>query len=266
MLISIITVCFNSESNIEKTILSVINQDYKNIEYIIIDGNSKDNTVEIIKKYQLNIKFWISEPDNGIYDAMNKGIKKSTGELIYFLNSDDFFYNNSVISNIANDVQSNCDLDLIYGKINRFTKQKTGLILDIHLSIKNLKNGKMPSHQSIFVKKSLFKTTGLFNLKYKSAADFDFLCKVLKLNLKIYKTNNIIANYSIEGYSSVNYNGMFETMKIIRTNFGILQYIFSLFRFYPTIIFRFIAIKTGFMKFYRTHIYPKFLKSDFKYN
>ena len=97
MKISIITVCYNSESTLEKTILSVANQTHKDVEYIIIDGNSKDGTVEIIKQYSNKIDHWISEPDKGLYDAMNKGIALATGEIIGILNSDDTFYSNNVL-------------------------------------------------------------------------------------------------------------------------------------------------------------------------
>ena len=99
--VSIITVCFNSELTIEDTILSIIKQDYKNIEYIIIDGKSLDSTVEIIQKYNDHIDYFISENDNGIYDAMNKGISKATGEIIGILNSDDFYPNKYILSNVV---------------------------------------------------------------------------------------------------------------------------------------------------------------------
>jgi glycosyltransferase involved in cell wall biosynthesis len=101
MKISIITVCYNSAATLEKTIQSVAAQTYKNIEYIIVDGNSKDTTVAIIKKYESNITQWISEPDKGLYDAMNKGIELATGDLVGILNSDDIFYNTYHNSNVG---------------------------------------------------------------------------------------------------------------------------------------------------------------------
>ena len=100
--ISIITVCYNSAATLEKTILSVANQTYSNIEYIIVDGNSKDETVDIIKKQEDKITKWISEPDKGLYDAMNKGISMATGDIIGILNSDDTFFSNEILADMDN--------------------------------------------------------------------------------------------------------------------------------------------------------------------
>jgi len=260
MLISIITVCFNAEKYIEKTILSVINQNYKNIEYIIIDGKSTDSTVEIIKKYESKISFWSSEPDNGIYDAMNKGVNIASGEIIYFLNSDDFLYNNLVISNILNIFQTNYTLDFVYGKINRFTASKSGLILDIDFNKNNLRKGKMPSHQAIFVKRNLFEKFGFFDLTYKSAADFEFICKIFVNKIKFEKADTIVANYSIEGYSNTDTTGIKECLQIIKKYFGRTNYFISVFRYIPIIIFRKIAKYFGIMKIYRRNIYPKLIR------
>jgi len=260
MIVSIISVCFNSEKSIEKTILSVINQDYDQIEYIIIDGKSTDSTLEIITKHQSKIHHWVSESDNGIYDAMNKGIKKATGEIIYFLNSDDFFTHNCVISEVVKKFQNNTNIDLLYGKIYRYTSSNAKLIFDVELSNQNLLRAKMPSHQAVFVKKSVFEKIGHFDLNFKSAADFDFLCKIIRHKFLIERTDDIIAYYSIEGYSNYSNKGLIETMKIIKKYFGPYPYVLSIFRFAPIILFRYIATKLRFMKFYRTKIYPRILK------
>ena len=122
MTISIITVCFNSESTIESTIESVINQQCDNLEYVIIDGGSNDNTINIINKYKSNIDVFISEKDSGIYDALNKGISKASGDIIGILHADDVFKNNEVISKVLNSFIS--DVDIVYGDIEYVSKDK----------------------------------------------------------------------------------------------------------------------------------------------
>ena len=123
--VSIITVCYNSEKTIEETIQSVIAQDYSNIEYIIIDGCSSDNTMQIAEKYSGSISKKFSEPDKGLYDAMNKGINAATGDIIGILNSDDIFYTNSIISDIVNLFDRDVTIDAVYGNISYFAEGNT---------------------------------------------------------------------------------------------------------------------------------------------
>lgn len=171
-IISIITVAKNCESIIEKTIQSIINQTYSNIEYIIIDGDSNDRTLEIIKKYNDKIDCWISEPDNGIYDAMNKGVDIATGEWINFINAGDRFYENSTVERIF--ISNNCNADFIYGNCKveyhdeEFSRiQKAG-------EIKDLWKGMIFSHQSLFVRNHIIKKYK-FNISNKIGADFEFI-------------------------------------------------------------------------------------------
>ena len=182
MKVSIITICYNSQETIEDTIKSVLAQDYNDIEYIIIDGASKDSTLEIVGKYTSGISTLISEPDKGIYDAMNKGVNSSTGELIGILNSDDFYANNSVISNIVSAItKNNSDsiyADLVY--VDRLNPKKT---------IRTWKSGEykhnlflkgwMPPHPTFFVKKWVYEKYGKYNTSLKSAADYEFMLRVL---------------------------------------------------------------------------------------
>jgi glycosyltransferase involved in cell wall biosynthesis len=169
----------NGEKHLEKTILSVINQSYKNIQYIIIDGGSTDGTVEIIKKYQHQIDFWISEPDNGIYDAMNKGIGYATGDLIGIINSDDHYIDDS-IELVARAVVEYPEADVFHG--NLIYIQKSG-IKEIRRSRENLskyKLYKMPvNHPTVFIRASCYKKYGMYDTKYKFAADFDLILKYL---------------------------------------------------------------------------------------
>ena len=123
--ISVVTVCFNSVSTLERTMLSVLNQTYPNIEYIIIDGGSTDGTVDIIKKYVDKLAYWVSEPDKGVYDAMNKGVLLATGDYTIFMNSGDRFYNNDVLAKFS--CVEFMDADLIYGPV--YTEKKDGYYL-----------------------------------------------------------------------------------------------------------------------------------------
>ena len=189
--ISIITVVFNGVETLETTIKSVINQSYKNIEYIIIDGNSKDGTIDIVKKYNHSITQWISEPDNGIYDAMNKGLNISNGDYIWFMNSGDEIANNNTIQDI---ISSNPISDIYYGDTimidsdgneignRRLTPPKK-------LTWKSFKKGMLVSHQSFIVKKQI---TQPYNLKYKFSADFG----VVFISIEEGKNNYQYKSYS----------------------------------------------------------------------
>lgn len=190
MKISIITVCYNSATTIEKTILSVANQTYKNIEYIIIDGNSKDNTLAIIENHENTISNWISEPDKGLYDAMNKGIDLATGDLIGILNSDDTFNSNTVIEEIANFHTQN-SIEASVGNIIQHKKNRN--VVRIYSSRfwkpEKLKIGFMPPHPSIFLKKELFSKFGHYDLSFRIGADYELITR-------FFLKNNITWEYS----------------------------------------------------------------------
>lgn len=174
--ISIITVVYNDIENIEKTILSVLNQDYKNFEYIIIDGNSTDGTVDIIRKYENKLSFFISEPDGGIYDAMNKGLKHSSGDWIIFMNSGDLFNTNDVLSVFFNKVSYKNNIGIVYG----YPLNKAGNKIRSHSLTKvNLFFERTICHQAIFAKKETF-INNLFDINYPVVADRKWLFCALK--------------------------------------------------------------------------------------
>lgn len=184
MKITIITVCFNAQKTIERAILSVLNQDYKNIEYIIVDGLSKDSTMEIVLKYSNRISKIISERDLGMYDAINKGIRISTGNIIGILNADDFFSNNNVISKIAIKFKANIELDAIYGDVT-FVDESDKIKRRYSSSIWNPNRfifGLMPAHPTFYCKKNLFYDLGFYKLNFKIAADFELLIRFFKKN------------------------------------------------------------------------------------
>lgn len=178
MKITIITVCYNSATTLEKTILSVAGQSYKNIEYIIVDGNSKDGTLDVIQKHKDKITKWISEPDKGLYDAMNKGIAMATGDLIGILNSDDTFYSNTVIAEIA-DFHTVNTIDASVGNIMQH--KEDGKVVRVYSSKywnpEKLKIGFMPPHPSIFFKKEMFDKLGVYELGFTIGADYELISR-----------------------------------------------------------------------------------------
>lgn len=204
--ISIITVAFNSVKTIKDTIYSIISQDYNNIEYLIIDGGSTDGTIDIVNQYSNDIQYVISEPDNGIYDAMNKGIKAATGDIIGILNSDDFFSNNQVISNVVKMFStSRCDClygDLVYIKPRNLKKVvrywKSGFF-----SISKLENGWMLPHPTFFVQKRIYDKYGLYNINLKTAADYEMILRLLYKNrLKVAYIPEVMVKMRLGGESN----------------------------------------------------------------
>lgn len=186
MKISLITITYNSEKTLADTIQSVLNQTYPNIEYIIIDGASKDNTVSIIKEYEPYFKGrmkWISEPDKGLYDAMSKGIRMATGNIVGILNSDDFFTVKEVLQNVANAFLQDVKLDAVYGDVhfvhpsnlNKCVRYYSSKVFKRSL----MKLGFMPAHPSFYIRRECFDKYGLYKTDYKIAADFEFLLRVI---------------------------------------------------------------------------------------
>jgi len=182
--ISIITVCYNAEKTIEETILSVLEQNMDNFEYIIIDGQSTDNTMSIIKKYSKNIDLIVSEKDNGIYDAINKGIKKSNGDIIGILNADDIFYSKNVLSDILYKFIINPKLDSIIADV-KFVNSKGQLhrtYSAINWTPKKLQWGMMPPHPTFYCKRELFDKFGYYRNDFKIAADYELLIRFYFVN------------------------------------------------------------------------------------
>jgi glycosyltransferase involved in cell wall biosynthesis len=208
MKISVITVCYNSAKTIEKTFQSVQNQTYVDIEYIIIDGGSKDGTLELAKKYDTIVDTLVSQPDKGLYDAMNKGIQLATGDLVGILNSDDVFTNSHVLENIANFHIKN-SVDASVGNIVQFNEE--GKIVRKY-SAKNwrpekLKIGFMPPHPAVFFKRNLFKKFGYYHLDFKIAADYELITRFfLKQNISWKYSNITTTSMLIGGLSSSGFN------------------------------------------------------------
>lgn len=207
MKVSIVTVCWNSEKHIKSAIQSILDQTYSNIEYIIIDGGSKDGTLNIIREYepQFNGRMrWITENDTGIYDAMNKGIALTTGDVVGLLNSDDIYMSKNIVENVVNCfLENNIDslfADLYYVKeddTNKIVRKwKTG-------ERNRFSAGWHPAHPTFFVKKQVYNTYGVFDLKYKIAADFELMLRFLeKHNISSYYLKRYILKMRLGGESN----------------------------------------------------------------
>jgi glycosyltransferase involved in cell wall biosynthesis len=221
--ISIITVVFNGESLIERTIKSVLEQTYLYIEYIIIDGLSSDKTLTIIEQYRSNISTIISEKDNGIYDAMNKGLQIATGDYVLFLNAGDELYSNDTLSKVF---EISHDADVYYGN-TKISNEKGDILADrrltppSHLTWKSLKYGMCISHQSFIAKRKL---CDFYNLDYQISADIDWVINVLKKSTKIINTEIYISKFLEGGTSNKRKKkALIERFKIMVVHYGFLK-------------------------------------------
>lgn len=222
--ITIVTVTYNCKDELEKTILSVINQNYQNIEYIIIDGASTDGTLDLIQKYKNNITKVVSEPDKGIYDAMNKAISLATGQWINFLNAGDIYANNNVISNLFYLTDIPSKIKILYGQTkliyqNSKCKFHNTAKLD---EIKKVISKYQPyTHQAVFYEISN-KADCLFNLKYRICADYDVACRYWKkYGIDAYLYNPTIICY-YKAYDGVSTNPL--NKKILRKEHILIKY------------------------------------------
>lgn len=240
MKVSIITVCFNSEETIDKAINSVLSQSHKDIEYIIIDGESKDKTIDLVRRYISKLSFFKTEPDEGIYDAFNKGIELATGDVICFLNSDDIYTSTHVISKIAS-AFATTDVDIIYGDVIYHNKQNPSKVIRRYksgnFSIKRLAWGWMPAHPSVFMRRGVYDTYGNFKKNYKIAGDYEFFCRIMKGGqLKSMYFPEAFVNMRAGGVSTSGFKNTYilnsEVVRACREN-GINTSIFRILSKYP---------------------------------
>ena len=194
MKISLITVCYNSEKYIRSAIESVLNQTYKDIEYIIVDGGSTDTTMDIVKSYEPEFNGrmrWISEKDNGLYDAMNKGIKMANGDIVGIINSDDFYIENTVIEQVANTFIQHNDTQIVFGDVLFVNPDNLDKPVRYYRSknftLNRFRFGFMPAHPTFFTYKANFEKIGYYKTNYTIAADFELLLRFMYLNQLKYK-------------------------------------------------------------------------------
>lgn len=224
--LSVITIVFNNAKDIERTVLSVLNQTYNNIEYIIIDGGSTDGTVKVIRKYENKIT-WVSEKDNGIYDAMNKGLQMAKGEYVLFMNSGDEIYDSRTVENVF---ASFPNADIYYGETEMYDERWTSLGKRRHqipdkFTWKSFKYGMNVSHQAIYIKKSI---TVPYDEKYQLSADIDWIIKAAKKAKTIVKVPGYVAKYLVGGISKKRHRqSLQERFAIFSKYYGFLPNLFN---------------------------------------
>ena len=224
--VSIITVVYNGIDTLEQTIKSIINHQYKNIEYIIVDGNSSDGTIELIKRYENHISKWISEPDDGLYDAMNKGMKLASGDYLWFINSGDEIASEDVLEIIFN---NNEIADIYYGETLVVDKNNTivgnrRLTPPKNLAWKDFRKGMLVSHQSVIVSK---KICCEYNIKYKFSADFEWVLLALKKAQTIRNCEIVLSKFLDGGLTKKNIiPSLKERFKIMKKYYGLIPTIF----------------------------------------
>ncbi len=247
--VSIVTVVLNDEKNIKKTINSVLNQTYLNIEYIVIDGGSTDGTLDVIEKYNDKINYWISEKDGGIYDAMNKGILQSSGDVIGIINSGDS-YNLNTIQLVVDSYKTYGSDFFYFGNVNLINNNKKSKeVRSVNTnSFFFMRSGMSIPHPAVFVPSKVYKKCGLFSLNYSIVSDYDFLYRLTKVyNIKYIYLNKILANFTDGGISSNVKKVVFES-HYMRINNG-MPYIESGIYLLKALLFYYISVFLHFLNF-----------------
>ena len=225
MKVSIITISYNNVMDIKSTIESVIGQSYSNIEYIIVDGASKDETIEVVRKYEKNIYKIISEPDKNLYDAINKGIKIATGDIVGLIHAGDRLYDNLVVEKIAGEFVNN-DIDITYGHSKIVNQQDKAVRVNKSPKYKNslVRWGWMPSHQSIYVRRELFNKYGYYRTDLGGIGDYEWFIRFFYSNQpRIKRLNKFIVKFAMGGISTRSY-----TEKLQKDHKNITKYCWEL--------------------------------------
>lgn len=195
---SIITITYNASRWVEQTLLNVLSQSYPHIEYIVIDGGSTDGTMEIIKRYESGLAYWISEPDKGIYDAMNKGLQRASGDYVWFVNAGDTLYTSDTVQRVASLVQKRKRWpDILYGETNIVDEEGCSLGLrrlraPKKLSWKKFRMGMLVCHQSFVPRRTLVPS---YDLQYRYSADYDWCIRCMKQAKTLYNTRLTLSNF-----------------------------------------------------------------------
>ena len=225
--LSVITIVYNNVRDIERTMLSVLNQNYPDIEYIVIDGKSTDGTVQIIEKYRGQLSNFISEPDKGIYDAMNKGLALATGDYVLFMNSGDEIYNSDTVSRVFS---SEPDADIYYGETEMFDQEWHSIGQRRHrapktFTWKSFQQGMSVSHQAIYIRRAL---TEPFDSVYQLSADIDWIIRAAKKAAIIVNTDMYVAKYLVGGMSKAKHmQSLRERFNIFTKHYGLVPNILN---------------------------------------
>ncbi len=239
--LSVITVTYNAEHTLERTLRSVKEQSYPYIQHVIVDGNSTDGTIHLIRKYA-NVKSkWISEPDRGLYYAMNKAAILADGDYLCFLNAGDTFYSTDTVERIMYDIEYNLKPDIIYGETaivddeGQFLRMRR-LKAPEFLNYKSFKKGMLVCHQSFIVRKRLFQP---YDTSYRYSSDFDWAIRMMKKSKDIYNTNLVLVNYLNEGLTTENRKASLkERYNIMVKHYGLISTLFHHFWFVVRAIFK----------------------------
>ena len=225
--LTVITVVYNNVIDIERTLLSVINQTYANIEYLVVDGKSTDGTLEVLKRYEARIAKLVSEPDKGIYDAMNKALKLASGDYVLFMNSGDEIYAENTVAKVF---ECAPDADIYYGETEMVNSQRQSLGQRRHKAPKQFtwrgfKYGMSISHQAIYVRRTL---TDLYDPRYHLSADIDWIIKAAKKAKTIVNTHQYVAKYLVGGMSKKKHRqSLLERFNIMKRHYGLLPTVFN---------------------------------------
>ena len=273
--ISIITVTLNSQETIRDTLNSILSQNYKNIEHIIIDGGSSDQTLNIIKRYpNKNKKIYIHKK-SGIYKAINYGIKKCSGDYIAILNSDDFFHSNNTINTVVNQINKNKEIKIFSGNVAYFKKLQyyniTRYYDVVKFKVSQMKYGLMPPHPATFIKKEVYQQNNLYNENFSIASDFEFFLRILYIKkIKFKKLNQTITRMRVGGISTKNFMSYIISSKEILLSFKlnkIKNNIFNTLIRLPLKLYQYFNIKQKAinknMQIFQTHFDKKYSHNNF---
>ena len=220
---SVITVCYNAEATLEDTIQSVISQTYHHVEYIIVDGASKDRTMDIVNRYRDRIAVVVSEPDKGLYDAMNKGIRLATGDYLCFLNAGDSFHEDDTLQQMVHSIHTLQLPDVLYGETElvdhegHFLRMRR-LQAHEHLTWKSFRQGMLVCHQAFFPRRNLVMP---YDLRYRFSADFDWCIKIMKKSKVLHNTHLTLIDYLAEGMTTRNHQASLkERFRIMARHYG----------------------------------------------
>ena len=220
--LSVITIVYNNVRDIERTMLSVLNQTYDAIEYIVVDGASNDGTLEVIKRYEDRLAKLISEKDKGIYDAMNKGLALAAGDYVIFMNSGDEFYGNDTVAKVF---ATAADADIYYGETEMVNDERESLGQRRHtvpdkFNWRSFKYGMSVSHQAIYIKRVL---TEPYDMRYQLSADIDWIIRAAKKAKKIVKVEGYVAKYLVGGMSKAKHKqSLLERFDIMKRHYGLI--------------------------------------------
>ena len=224
---SVITVCYNAQATLEDTIQSVIAQTYHHVEYIIVDGASKDRTLSIINRYRDRITTVVSEPDKGLYDAMNKGLRLATGDYVCFLNAGDSFHEDDTLQQMVHTLRELTELpDVLYGETElvdaegHFVRMRR-LQAPEHLTWHSFRQGMLVCHQAFFAKRTLAEP---YDLRYRFSADFDWCIRIMKKSKVLHNTHLTLIDYLEEGMTTRNHKAsLHERFRIMAKHYGWLS-------------------------------------------